>query len=314
MRIVFFGTPTYCLPVLNKIQKKFKEKPYDVPIVAVVTQKPRPVGRKKFITYSPVDTWAFKRKIPIFHSSEEFLHENIDADLGIVVAYGEILTNEIINYFPYGILNIHPSLLPKYRGASPLQATIVSGDKETGVTVMKIDEKMDHGLIVNQFKEDIDPTDTAKSLGDRLFEKSAQVLVDLIPAYQKRKINLKKQDDTKAIYTSLLKKDDGFVPPKILKAILEGKTFKKDWKINFIKDYSVKPTPEVLERFVRAMTPWPGAWTEVFTDSKKHEEKRLKILEAKLEKGKFEPVKVQLEGKLEVSWNEFKNGYPDFSF
>ncbi|MFH1971019.1 MAG: methionyl-tRNA formyltransferase, partial [Patescibacteria group bacterium] len=165
MKIVFFGTPEYCLPILNKIQKKFRIKLHDLPIVAVVTQNPKPVGRKEFITYSAVDTWAFKRKIPVYYSVENFLKEKIDADLGIVVAYGEILSKEIISYFPYGILNIHPSLLPKYRGASPLQAAIVSGDLVTGATIIKIDEKMDHGPIVSQFKEEIEKTDTSKILG-----------------------------------------------------------------------------------------------------------------------------------------------------
>ena len=191
MRIVFFGTPAYCIPILNKIQKKFKEKNSDMPIVAVVTQKPKPVGRKQFITYSAVDTWAFKRKIPVFYSSKEFLDANIKADLGILTAYGEILPKDIINYFPFGILNIHPSLLPKFRGASPLQAAIVSNEKETGSTIIKIDEKMDHGLIVAQFKEEISKEDNYKSLGERIFEKSAQVLVNLMPAYLKGKIKLK---------------------------------------------------------------------------------------------------------------------------
>ncbi|MBU0998351.1 methionyl-tRNA formyltransferase, partial [Patescibacteria group bacterium] len=162
MKIVFFGTPAFCLPILNKIQKKFKLNPHDIPIVAVITQKPKPVGRKEFITYSAVDTWAFKRKVPVFYSVEDFLKENIRADLGIVVAYGKILSEKIIKYFPYGILNIHPSLLPKYRGASPLQAAIASGDLETGATIIKIDEKMDHGPIVSQFKEEIQESDNSK--------------------------------------------------------------------------------------------------------------------------------------------------------
>ena len=314
MKIVFFGTPTYCLPILNKIQKRFKVKLHDLPIVAVVTQKPKPVGRKEFITYSAVDTWAFKRKIPVFYSAEDFLKENIDADLGIVVAYGEILSEEIISYFPYGILNIHPSLLPKYRGASPLQAAIASGDLVTGITIIKIDEKMDHGPIVSQFKEEIEKTDNSRILGTRIFEKAAEVLVDLLPAYIKGKVSQKIQNHEDATYTTLLKKQNGFIPPKYLRAAIDGKTAKGDWNIDFVKNLSLKVTPENIERFIRAISPWPGAWTFVFIDSKKTEQKRLKIIEAELIENKLTPKTVKLEGKLEVSWREFKKGYPNFSF
>ena len=314
MKIVFFGTPEYCLPILNKIQKVFKVKLHDVPIVAVVTQKPRPVGRKEFITYSAVDTWAFKREIPVYHSVEDFLKKGVDADLGIVVAYGEILPKEIINYFPYGILNVHPSLLPKFRGASPLQSAIAAGETVTGATIMKIDEKMDHGPIVSQFTEEIIESDNSKILGDRIFGRAAQVLVDLIPAYTKGKISLKTQIDKDATYTTLLKKEHGFIPAKYLKDAIEGKTSKEDWHIEFIKDFSLKPTPENINRFVKAVSPWPGAWTFIFIDSKKKEQKRLKILEAQLVEGKLTPKAVKLEGKLEVSWKEFLKGYPDFSF
>lgn len=314
MKIVFFGTPAYCLPILNKIQKVFKVKLHDVPIVAVVTQKPKPVGRKEFITYSVVDTWAFKREIPVYHSVEDFFKKKIYADLGVVVAYGEILSKETISYFPCGILNVHPSLLPKFRGASPLQSAIASGDLLTGATIIKIDEKMDHGPIVSQFTEEIQESDNSKILGDRIFERAAQVLVDLIPAYTKGKISLKSQNDKDATYTTLLKKEHGFIPPKYLKEAIEGKTSKEDWNIEFMKDFSMKPTPENIERFVKAVSPWPGAWTFVFIDSMKKEQKRLKLIEAELTEGKLLPKTLKLEGKLEVTWKEFKKGYPSFSF
>ena len=314
MKIVFFGTPEYCLPILNKIQKKFKIKLHDMPIVAVITQNPKPVGRKEFITYSAVDTWAYKRKIPVFYSVDDFLKQKIDADLGIVVAYGEILSKEIINYFPFGILNIHPSLLPKYRGASPLQATIASGDLVSGATIMKIDEKMDHGPIVTQFKEEVKSDDNSKILGDRIFEKAAEVLVGLLPAYIKDKITLKKQGHEDATYTTLLKKENGYIPGKYLNAAIDGKTLKENWEINFIKDLSLRVTPENIERFIRAISPWPGAWTLIFIDSIKKEPKRLKIIEAVLSENTLKIKSVKLEGKLEVSWKEFKKGYPNFSF
>lgn len=314
MRIVFFGTPTYCLPILNKIQKSFKIKPHDTPIIAVITQKPKPVGRKKFITYSSVDTWAFKRNIPVFYSVKEFLEEKIDADLGLVVAYGEILSKEIINYFPNGILNIHPSLLPKFRGASPLQGAIASGENETGATIMKIDELMDHGPIISQFKEEIQNFDNSRSLGDRIFERSAEVLVKLLPAYLQGKITIKKQNEKFASYTTLLKKEHGYIPPSILKNAIEGKIEKQEWQIPFIKNFSLVAIPENIENFVRAVSPWPGAWSEVFPNKNTKEQKRIKIIEVSVDESSLLIKKVQLEGKLEVSWKEFINGYPNFSF
>src|SRR3972149_4127019 len=156
MKIVFFGTPEYVLPVLEELHKKIKRK-IGSPIVGVVTQSPKPAGREKKITFSPVDAWAHKRKIPIYYKLSDLLGKRIVADLGVLAAYGEIIPEAVIKNFKYGIINLHPSLLPKFRGASPVQAAIVSGKPVTGVTVIKLDAKLDHGPIVSQFKEEILP-------------------------------------------------------------------------------------------------------------------------------------------------------------
>ena len=117
MKIVFFGTPSYAVPILDALRKEFESAKVKS-VVAVVTQAPKPTGRKQLLTYSPVDDYAYKRKIPIFHSSRELLQKGVEADLGVLAAYGEIIPSEVIKLFPKGILNIHPSLLPKFRGAS----------------------------------------------------------------------------------------------------------------------------------------------------------------------------------------------------
>jgi methionyl-tRNA formyltransferase len=136
MKIIFFGTPDYVLPVLE-ILNKYHE------IVAVVTQSPKPVGREKTLTYSPVDAWAHKKKI-----QKQFDFISLpEADLGVCAAFGMIIPKVVLNHFKFGILNVHPSLLPKYRGASPIQSAIVSLDQKTGVTIIKMDEKMDHGIL-----------------------------------------------------------------------------------------------------------------------------------------------------------------------
>ena len=122
MKIVFFGTPDYVLPVLEALHKKFGGKHGESPIVAVVTQRPRPTGRKQLLTYSPVDTWAHKRDIPIYFNSLDLIKDNVQADLGVLAAYGEILSEEVISFFPHGILNIHPFSGPGGHSRRPAAA------------------------------------------------------------------------------------------------------------------------------------------------------------------------------------------------
>ncbi len=270
MKIVFFGTPEYVVPILKALNKVHK-------ILMVVTQPPRPVGRDKHIGYSAVDDWAHRKKIPIAFTFDQIP----EADLGIVASYGKIIPEEVISQFTYGILNVHPSLLPKYRGASPVQSAIAAGEERTGLTIIKMDKQMDHGPIVSQFKETILPTDTTPTLRDRLFERAGKFLVDLIPFYVSEKIKPKPQDDAQATFTKMIKKEDGFV--------------------DLTKEDGV-----AQERFIRAMSPWPGAWTYVKTNDKKS---RLKILTAHLEEEKLVLDEVQLEGKTPVKWSQFENAY-----
>lgn len=277
MKIVFFGTPDYVVPVVHAIHKKFVMGPGISPIVAVVTQPPKPVGRKEILTYSAVDKWAHERHIETFYKASDLIELNLDFDLGVLASYGEIIAKDVINLFSQGILVIHPSLLPKLRGASPIQTAIANGDIETGLTVFRMDEKMDHGPIVSQFKEEILDTDTFESLRTRIFEKSAEFTADLIPFYVKQKARPKEQNHDLATYTKIISKQDGFVD-------LE------------------KDTPEVIERKMRAYSPWPGIWTL-------KNDKRLKILKAHLELGRLIIDEVQLEGKNPVTWKQFQEGY-----
>ena len=321
MKIVFFGTPEYVVPILDKLHKTFRGKIGESPIAAVFTQPPKPVGRKQQLEYSPVDKWAYKKKVKIVTEVTELLKEENRADLGIVAAFGKIIPKEVINLFPKGILNIHPSLLPKWRGASPIQATILSGDRETGVTIIKVDELMDHGPILSQFKEEVLDQDTSETLRSRLFKTASRVLITLLPAYLSGKITARRQDHSKATYTKLLKKDHGFIPPEYLEAVLNGKELNKKWPISFIKNYSLLPSAYSLERFIRAMQPWPGAWTLLHPAKRDYggQAKRLKILKVHLEKQLpsalcLVPELVQLEGKNPVSWNQFRLAYPQARF
>lgn len=290
MRLIFFGTPDYVIPILDKLNKYHE-------IVAVVTQPPKPVGREKILTYSAVDSWAYKKKIPKFFDFNDLPK----ADLGVCASYGAIIPKFVIDHFSakggsasgrkFGILNIHPSLLPKYRGASPIQTTIANQEKITGVTIIKMDGKMDHGPIVSSFKSEILPNDTFETLRVRLFEQSSEFLINLISNYSKNKIKLKPQNEYEATYTKIISKQDGFVD-------LE------------------KDKPEVIEAKLRAYSPWPGIWTYVqltVNSLQSTAKKRLKIIELTVDRSQsaisIEPKTVQLEGKKPVSWNQFKSSY-----
>jgi len=289
MKIVFFGTPYYVLPVLTALHKNFVAGPGKSPITAVVTQPPRPVGRKQILSYSPIDKWAHEHKITTYYSAEELMKDPPEAEMGVLASYGEIIDKEVIQMFPQGLLVIHPSLLPKYRGASPVSTAIAEGDTVTGVTIFKMDEKVDHGPIISQSKEEILESDTSETLRDRLFEKSAEILVELMEPYLKGKITPKKQDDGEATFTKILKRDDGY--------------------LDLTKEDSN------AERFVRAMLPWPGAWTNVrLMINGKEKIKRLKILKVHVEDGKLVLDQVQLEGKEPGSWKQFSEGYADATF
>ena len=329
MRIVFFGTPDYVVPVLDILHKTFKSKTGESPIEAVVTQAPKPAGRKKEIAYSPVDTWAHKRGIEKYYKSTDLVENKVRADLGILASYGEIIPIDIIRHFPHGILNIHPSPLPSWRGSSPVQATIIS-ESQAGASIIKLDEKLDHGPIISQFKDEVLPEDTTETLRNRLFERSVEVLITLIPAYLAGKITPRQQDHSKATHTHEINKDDAFIAPKYINAALQGETLssrgrsascRKDrWKIGFMDEFTTHYSPHTIHQFIRAMQPWPGAWTKV---SIKNQELRIKILESHLEPNtKYQILNtnqklvfdlVQLEGKNPISWKQFQEGY-EFKF
>ncbi len=314
MNIVFFGTPDYVIPILDMLHREFKESGRS-PILAVVTQPPRKSGRDKTVTFSAVDTWTFKknervkeksRHIPIIFDSENIIKRRLPADVGILAAYGKILSKEVVNYFPHGIINIHPSLLPEFRGASPIQAAIATGKEQIGVSFMKMDEEMDHGPIISSFKEEVLPTDTLDSLRTRVFNRSAEVLKTLLPAYMSGKTKLHKQDHEKSTYTKIVTKDHGFIDWKYLKLALKGKKSHDAFDIPFVEGFETTYSPETIDRYIRALTPWPGVWTiipENEASVQPHARgKRMKIITAKVLDSRLELEHVQLAGKNQVDW------------
>lgn len=297
MKIIFFGTPDYVIPVLDKLHKYHE-------IVAVVTQSPKPMGREKLLTYSAVDTWAHKKHIPKFFEYSELP----EADMGVCASFGMIIPQIVLDKFKYGILNVHPSLLPMFRGSSPIQATLISGVNPTGVSIIKMSEKLDAGPILTQFKEDVLEDDTNETLRIRLFEKSAEVLVEMLQAYIEGKIKLKQQDEKLATYTTMIKKEDAFIPRTYLKNVMEINTDFEEWTVGFLKNCTLTPDAKTINRFIKAMGFWPVAWTKLQI---KDEEKRLKIISAHInnESGYLEIGEVQLEGKKPTTWKQLKGAY-----
>jgi len=232
--ILFFGTPEFALPALRALIDA------DWRVVGVVTQPDEPVGRKRVLTPPPIKVIAAQYGIPVFQPEkldpETFVREIPAADLLIVAAYGEIIPRAILTIPQYGALNIHPSLLPRWRGPSPIQHTILAGDMGTGVTIIKIDAAMDHGPIVAQRHAAYSMRHIAyPELHDQLANLGAELLIEILPRWIAGAITPIPQDETKAIYCKLLTKDDGRI----------------DW---------TKPAEEI-ERMIRAFQPWPGAWT-----------------------------------------------------
>src|SRR5277367_844174 len=254
MRIVFMGTAELSCASLEKLasDKNFQ-------IAAVVTQPDKPKGREMKLQFSLVKILAEKLKLPIFQPlkarDEKFISElrELKPDLIVVVAYGQILPQSILDLPKFGCLNVHTSLLPKYRGAAPIQWAIADGETETGVTIMKMDAGLDTGEIISQMRTPILPEDNSQTLHDRLAQVGAELLIETIPDYVAGKILPKPQPTEGASYAVKIKKEDG----------------KIDWN---------EPAEKILNR-LRAFTPWPGAFTFLKTEAKPQ---LLKIWKAKI--------------------------------
>lgn len=291
LKIIFMGTPGFGAIILEGLIKN-NYKP-----ALVITAPDKPVGRKQILTPPLVKIIAQKYEIPV-EQPKKVLNYKLQAtrmkpDLIIIAAYGEIIPKEILEIPKHGCLNVHPSLLPKYRGPSPIQTIILNGDKETGTTIILIDEKMDHGPIITNRQLPIsDPKITTDELSKELAALSIDLLVEIIPKWINGEIKARPQDKSKATYTKIIKKEDG----------------KINWKKSAIE----------IERQIRAFYPWPGTFT--FWKGK-----RIKILKAEASKtapennlaikcGKDYLIikKLQPEGKKPIEINDFLRGHPDF--
>lgn len=273
IKVVFFGTSDYAVWTLQAL---FESPNYT--IVTVVTQPDRPVGRKQILTSTPVKQAALALGLPVVHHPSEIpLH---CADVGVLVYYGKILSEKTLQLFPHGIINIHPSLLPAWRGPSPAQAAIRAGETRTGVTVMKLDSGMDTGPILGQVTHDIDEADTVKEVYDKLFALGNELLLSVLPEYIAGTLVPTPQADTGASYSHIITREDG--------------------KITSRTDHQ-----EIINA-LRALHPWPGVYC-IWRN------RRVKILQAHIESGKIVLDTLQMEGKKPMSYQEFMRGYPEFS-
>ncbi len=234
VRIVFMGSPDFSLPTLAALDKNYS-------VVGVITQPDRPAGRGRILTPPPVKQLAMQLGIELIQpqklrepEAQEKLRQWAP-DLIVVAAFGQILRSSVLDLPRFGCVNVHASYLPRWRGAAPIQAAILNGDKETGVTIMRMDAGIDTGAILRQRAMSILPEDTAGSLSDRLAEDGARLLTETLPDYLSGKITPAAQDESRATYAAMLSKEQG------------------------VLDFSRRAVE--LEHQVRAFLPWPGAYT-----------------------------------------------------
>ena len=250
MKIVFMGTPDFAVGALEALIEAGHE------VVAVVTQPDKPKGRGKEMQMTPVKVCALNHNIEVFQPVKIKTPEAVEvlkgygADLFVVAAFGQILSKEILDMPKFGCVNIHASLLPKYRGAAPIQWAILDGEKETGVTIMQMNEGLDTGDMLTKVIVPIEDTDTGESLFDKLAEAGAKLLIETIPQMEAGTLQPEAQDDAKSTYAKMIKKEMGHI----------------DWKKEAV----------VLERLVRGMNSWPSAYTYL-------NGKTLKVWEASVE-------------------------------
>lgn len=280
IKVIFIGTGTMGAKTLKMLARDPQYK-----VAYVVTSDDKEIiGRKSQSVKNPILEIAEKQKLKVLKTKK--IKDDLDLinklklakpDLGIIADFGQIVPKEIIDIPDHGILNIHPSLLPKYRGPSPIQATLLNGDEVAGVTIMTINEKMDAGGIVSQAKVKLSPSDTTTTLKNYLSEIAASLLLNTIPYYMAGDLPPIEQNESDATYTKMVKKEDGAVDLSTSKVIVDRK--------------------------IRAYDEWPKAYIIV-------NKKRVQLLSGHFEEnGDFIIDRVKPEGKKEMSYQDFLRGY-----
>lgn len=269
-RIVFVGSDDFSVTHLTALVEA------GLNVVAVITETDKRAGRGKEIKSSVVKEYAKTNSIAVFQPEDTDnltgIVKEIKADLIVLASYGKILPQEALDAPTFGAINVHPSLLPKYRGATPIQSAIISGENETGVTIMSMSKTVDAGEIISQEKLKILEDETSPMLRSRLAKLGKKLLIEAIPEYLSGRARLLAQDSSKKTLTKRFKKEDGEI----------------NWE---------EPAEKIVRK-IRALQPWPSTYTFLG-------DKRLKIVSAYYRDGKVLPLTVQIEGKKRISWEEF---------
>lgn len=307
MKIIFFGTPNLSVPFLKAL---VKEPTFE--IMAVITQPDKKAGRGKKLSSSEIKIEAIKLKIPILQFTnlkDDLVVEklrSLKANLYVVVAYGKLIPSSVLALPTRGVVNVHPSILPTYRGPSPMQFAILNGDKTTGISIMLLDEGMDTGPILAQKTIELSDDETTSTLEKKIGEIGPKFLIETLNCFDGDTCISVPQENNKASYTRLLVRDDGRIK----------------WQ----------KSAQEIERMIRAFQPWPGAWTTMKT---KNGNTRVKILSAKISSKNFnktygtlheedsrffvscgtesvEIITLQLEGKQPMTAQAFLAGRKDW--
>lgn len=306
MRIVFMGTPDFAVGALQAVIEAGHQ------VAAVVTQPDKPKGRGKEVQMSPVKICALAHDIPVFQPVKIKEPEAVEilrgfqADIFVVAAFGQLLSEEILVMPRYGCVNIHASLLPKYRGAAPIQRAIIDGEKKTGITIMQMEKGLDTGDILLQKEVTIEAKETGDSLHDKLAKAGAELIVEALPKIESSQVTPCKQNDEESCYAKMLQKSMG----------------KIDWQMDAVK----------LDCLIRGLISWPGAFTTyrgrnlkiweeepvekgLLLAQKKEEPGTVLLVEkdafyVQTGEGVLKVLAVQMEGKKRMAVKDFLLGYP----
>lgn len=300
MRVIFMGTPDFAVGTLQAIYEAGHE------VCLVVTQPDKPKGRGHAMQYTPVKEYALEKGLEVFQpvkireSDAVETLRNCHADIMVVAAFGQILPKEILEMCPYGCINVHASLLPKYRGAAPIQWVIIDGEQESGVTIMQMNEGLDTGDMISKVVVPIEEKETGGTYHDKLAQAGAKLCVQTIEKIQAGDVDKIPQKDEDSCYAKMLKKELG--------------------NIDFNKDAAS------IERLIRGLNPWPSAYTmlhgktlkvwEAEVEDKEYEgevgsivAKTKKSLVVKTGKGALAITELQLAGKKRMTTESFLLGY-----
>lgn len=266
MKTIFFGASPFVIPLIKVLQDNYDLQTVITTETALEDAVPQYCHKENisFISVTSLKDQGILDKIQAF-----------DAPFAVLADFRLIIKQNVLDIFPQGIINIHPSLLPEYRGPTPGVSALLDRREETGVTIMLLDPEVDHGPIIAQEKAVIEPTDTAISLYERLFEQGARLLEENLPQYLDGSLKPITQDHTRATFTKMLTRESGFI------------------------SMDTPPSALQLDAMIRAYYPWPGVWTKVMLSGK---ERLLKLLPSHI---------IQIEGKKPMSYKDFMNGYSE---